>query len=105
MLWLTSFLLASMFRHADVLTFYCPNVQKSFGSISFLFTLFHTLLHATKAQLSCFHAVAHSLEKIPGVGGRGLMIKTRQFYFRFSTVAVPAAHCSVVPEALPSLRT
>ena len=36
---------------------------------SFLFRLFQTLLHSSKTQLFCFHAIPDSLDKTPGGGG------------------------------------
>src|SRR6266581_7173950 len=36
---------------------------------SFLFRLFQTLLHSSKTQLFCFHAIPRSFAKTPGVGG------------------------------------
>src|SRR6266487_2219591 len=40
---------------------------------SFIFILFQTLLHPSKTQLFCFHAIPRSFAKTPGVGrGAGL---------------------------------
>src|SRR6266566_2285540 len=37
----------------------------------FIFEPFQALLHSSKTQLFCSHAIPHSLAKTPGVGGRG----------------------------------
>src|SRR6266702_4753119 len=41
-----------------------------------LFRLFHTLLHLSKTQPICFHAVPRSLRKTPGCGGGTLTFPT-----------------------------
>ncbi len=43
---------------------------------SFLFRILHTLLHLSKTQPICFHAVPRSLRKTPGCGGGKLIFPT-----------------------------
>src|SRR5713226_3558751 len=53
----SSFIQRSTFKRAN-----------GFSSIPFLFTFFRTLLHSSKRQLFCFHAIPNSFAKTPGWG-------------------------------------